>query len=93
MTMSLTEDKVSIQIFTKSTFLPGYIHDQMKGIVGIDITSIEAGGRELSSGKMSQNRNDEDYKAIVTELEKSNEEGELKVAQWMREHRNEVFHD
>ncbi|MCF8568036.1 FMN-binding negative transcriptional regulator [Alicyclobacillus tolerans] len=71
------------------TFTSGYIHQQMKGIVGfeVDITSIEA------SGKMSQNRNDRDYKAIVTELEKSNEDDELKVAQWMRERRNEVFHD
>lgn len=71
------------------TFTPGYIKDQMKGIVGfeIDITTVEA------SGKMSQNRNDRDYRTIVTELEKSNEEGELKVAKWMRDRRNEVFHD
>jgi transcriptional regulator len=69
------------------TFTPGYIHDQMKGIVGfeVEITSIEA------SGKMSQNRNDRDYKAIVTELEKSNEENELKVAKWMRNHRRYLF--
>jgi transcriptional regulator len=36
---------------------------------------------------MSQNRNDTDYKAIITELEKSNEQGEIQVAQWMREQR------
>lgn len=71
------------------TFTHGYIQDQMKGIVGfeIEITSIEA------SGKMSQNRNDRDYKAIVTELEQSKEEGERKVAEWMRDRRNEVFND
>lgn len=69
------------------TFTPGYIQDQMKGIVGfeIEITGVEA------SGKMSQNRNDRDYKAIVTELEKSDEEGETKVAEWMRNHRPRLF--
>ncbi|KPV42341.1 protease [Alicyclobacillus ferrooxydans] len=69
------------------TFTHGYIQQQMKGIVGfeIEITSIEA------SGKMSQNRNDRDYKAIVAELEKSNEEGELKVAKWMRGRRPQLF--
>lgn len=69
------------------TFTPGYIQGQMKGIVGfeIEITGVEA------SGKMSQNRNDRDYRAIVTELEKSDEEGETKVAEWMRNHRPHLF--
>lgn len=69
------------------TFTPGYIQDQMKGIVGfeIEVTSIEA------SGKMSQNRNDGDYQVIVEELEKSNEESEVKVAKWMRNRRSHLF--
>ena len=69
------------------TFTPGYIQKQMKGIVGfeIEITSIEA------SGKMSQNRTDKDYIAIVTELEKSPGDGEPKVAKWMRQRRPHLF--
>lgn len=69
------------------TFNPESLEKQMKGIVGfeIEITSIEA------AAKMSQNRNDTDYKSIVTELEKSNEQGDIQVAEWMREQRKELF--
>ncbi|QSO54642.1 FMN-binding negative transcriptional regulator [Alicyclobacillus curvatus] len=69
------------------TFTAGFIQNQMKGIVGfeIEITSIEA------SGKMSQNRNDRDYKTIVDQLEQSHDENELKVANWMRNHRPQLF--
>lgn len=68
---------------TWETFDPELLKSEMKGIVGfeIEITSIQA------AAKMSQNRNDTDYKAIITELEKSNEQGEIQVAQWMREQR------
>lgn len=68
---------------TWETFNPELLKSEMKGIVGfeIEITSIQA------ASKMSQNRNDTDYKAIITELEKSNEQGEIQVAQWMREQR------
>ncbi|WP_251026833.1 hypothetical protein [Bacillus sp. ISL-46] len=59
----------------------------MRGIVGfeIEITAIQA------AAKMSQNRSDADYKSIVAELEKSNEQGEIQVAQRMRERRNGPF--
>jgi len=59
----------------------------MKGIVGfeIEITSIEA------AAKMSQNRSDTDYKSIVAELEKSEDQEEIQVAQWMREKRKGLF--
>lgn len=69
------------------TFSPGFLHHQMKGIVTfeIEITSIQA------SGKMSQNRNDRDYKAIVTELEKLSEEDASRVAEWMRNRRPNLF--
>jgi transcriptional regulator len=69
------------------TFDPKLLEDEMKGIVGfkIDITSIEA------SAKMSQNRSDTDYKNIVTELEKSADQEETQVAQWMREKRKGLF--
>ena len=69
------------------TFTPGYIQNQIRGIIGfeIEITSIEA------AGKMSQNRNDADYKAIVAELEKLSEKDANKVAQWMRNRRPHLF--
>jgi transcriptional regulator len=40
---------------------------------------------------MSQNHSDTDYKNIVTELEKSDEQRETQVAQRMREQRKGVF--
>lgn len=69
------------------TFDPEFLKRQMKGIVGfeIEITSIQA------AAKMSQNRSDTEYKSIVAELEKSNEQGEIQVAQWMREKRKGIF--
>ncbi|MGC4376560.1 FMN-binding negative transcriptional regulator [Fictibacillus sp. Mic-4] len=69
------------------TFDPELLESEMKGIVGfeIEITDIQA------AAKMSQNRSDTDYKSIVAELEKSNEQGETQVARWMREKRKELF--
>ncbi|MFC7393791.1 FMN-binding negative transcriptional regulator [Scopulibacillus cellulosilyticus] len=69
------------------TFDPKLLESEMKGIVGfrIEITSIEA------AAKMSQNRKDTDYKRIVTELEKSDEQEEVQVAQWMRKQREGLF--
>lgn len=69
------------------TFNPELLESEMKGIVGfeIEITSIQA------AAKMSQNRNNTDYKSIVAELEKSNEQGDRQVAQWMREQRKGLF--
>ncbi|QRG70815.1 FMN-binding negative transcriptional regulator [Brevibacillus choshinensis] len=69
------------------TFDPELLESEMKGIVGfeIEITSIQA------AAKMSQNRNDTDYTSIVTELEKSDDQGEIQVAQWMREQRKGLF--
>lgn len=72
---------------TWETFDPELLKSEMKGIVGfeIEITSIQA------AAKMSQNRNDTDYKTIVGELEKSNEQEDVQVAQWMREQRKGLF--
>lgn len=69
------------------TFQPELLEREMKGIVGfeIEITSIQA------AAKMSQNRNNTDYKSIVGELEKSDEQGDIQVAQWMREQRKGLF--
>ncbi|MGG4491074.1 FMN-binding negative transcriptional regulator [Metabacillus idriensis] len=72
---------------TWDTFDPELLKSEMKGIVGleIEITSIQG------MAKMSQNRNETDYKLIVKELEKSHEQEEIQVAQWMREQRKELF--
>ena len=69
------------------TFDPKLLETEMKGIVGfkIEVTSIQA------AAKMSQNRSDTDYKNIVAELEKSDDQGETQVAQWMRVQRKSVF--
>ncbi|MED1948382.1 MULTISPECIES: FMN-binding negative transcriptional regulator [Brevibacillus] len=69
------------------TFDPELLEREMKGIVGfeIEITSIQG------AAKMSQNRNNTDYQSIVAKLEKSNDQGEIQVAQWMREQRKELF--
>nr|WP_286176806.1 FMN-binding negative transcriptional regulator [Lysinibacillus sp. SDF0063] len=69
------------------TFDPELLEREMKGIVGfeIEITSIQG------AAKMSQNRNNTDYQSIVTELEKSKDQEEIQVAQWMREQRKELF--
>jgi transcriptional regulator len=69
------------------TFDPKLLESEMKGIVGfkIEITSIQA------AAKMSQNRSDTDYKNIVKELEKSDDQGETQVAKWMRAQRKEEF--
>lgn len=69
------------------TFHPELLESEMRGIVGfeIEITSIQA------AAKMSQNRNNTDYQSIVAELEKSNNQGDIQVAKWMREQRKELF--
>lgn len=59
----------------------------MQGIVGFEIEITDIQG----SAKMSQNRNNTDYKSIVGELEKSNIQEENLVAEWLREQRKELF--
>ncbi|MCL6452116.1 MAG: FMN-binding negative transcriptional regulator [Alicyclobacillus sp.] len=63
------------------------LQGQMKGIVAfqIEITAIEG------SAKLSQNRNDRDYKTIVGKLEESGEENARHVAEWMRGRRPHLF--
>ena len=66
---------------------PNLLEMGIKGIVGfeMEMTSIQA------VAKMSQNRSDTDYQSIVVELEKSQEQGAMQVAKWMREHRKGLF--
>ena len=69
------------------TYTEGFLQDQMQGIVAfeIEITAIHG------AGKLSQNRNDRDYQAIVSALENLSDEDAHRVAQWMRHHRPHVF--
>jgi transcriptional regulator len=55
----------------------------MKGIVAfqIEVTKIEA------NYKLSQNRNDEDYRSVVAKLEAREDEMSRGVAEAMRENR------
>lgn len=51
----------------------------------IAITAIQA------AAKMSQNRDDTDYRSIVSELEHLSDADAQRVAQGMRQHRPHVF--
>ncbi len=56
------------------------VKTQMKGIIGfqIEVTKIEG------KWKLSQNRNEEDYKNVITELEKLNEYDSKVIAEEMK---------
>lgn len=57
-----------------------YAIQQMKGIVGIEMTIEKMEGK----WKLSQNRDKEDFKNIITELEKLNDENAKLVAEEMK---------
>lgn len=63
-----------------------FVQKEIKGVVGlaIDVTRIDAGY------KLSQNRNDEDHKNIVQQLGKRGDIDSVKVANAMREKREET---
>lgn len=65
----------------------GYVNDMVKGIAGleIDVTDI------YPVFKLSQNRDDESYKNIVTQLLKTNDTDAHKVAEEMKTRRPELF--
>ena len=69
------------------TFDPEFLEREIHGIVGMEIaiTAIQA------AAKMSQNRDDTDYRSIVSELEHLSDADAQRVAQWMRQHRPHVF--
>lgn len=60
-----------------------FVEKEMKGVVAfkLDVTRLEA------AYKLSQNRNDEDYKNIIIELERREDELSAGVAAAMRERR------
>ncbi|WP_293873274.1 FMN-binding negative transcriptional regulator [Flavobacterium sp.] len=72
-----SEKPVRIDDLSKKTML------QAKGIVSfeIEITSIEA------QKKLSQNRDDKNYQTIITELEKTNDNQAIAVADEMKKNR------
>ena len=59
-----------------------FVQKEMKGVVAfkLDVTRLEA------AYKLGQNRNDEDYKNIIIELEKRKDDLSAGVAAAMREH-------
>ena len=72
-----SEKPVSVTDLSKKTML------QAKGIVSfeIEITSIEA------QKKLSQNRDDKNYQTIISELEKTNDNQAIAVAEEMKKNR------
>ena len=72
-----SEKPVRVEDLSKKTML------QARGIVSfeIEITAIEA------KKKLSQNRDDKNYKNIITELEKTNDNQAIAVAEEMKKNR------
>jgi transcriptional regulator len=75
---SKSEKPVRVEGLSKKTML------QARGIVSfeIEITAIEA------KKKLSQNRDDKNYKTIISELEKTNDSQAIAVAEEMKKNRN-----
>lgn len=61
-----------------------YVEQQMKGIVGFEIAIDKIEGK----WKLSQNREEEDYKNVIAELEKLQEENARQVAEEMKKLKN-----
>lgn len=64
---------------------PDFVAKEMKGVFGfaVDVTRLEAGY------KLSQNRNDEDYRNIIHELDQREDDDSKKVARTMRRKRSQ----
>lgn len=62
-----------------------YVHAQIKGIVGFEV----AVNRIQGAYKLSQNRNDADYRNIIAELEKLNEHNATLIAAEMKKSRQQ----
>ena len=65
------------------TMSEGYLQSQIRGLVGIEISIEEV----QASAKLSQNRDDQNYKNIVNELEKSLYPLDQEVAEEMKKRR------
>jgi transcriptional regulator len=77
-------EKYSEHPSTIEALSPGYVKKEMLGIIGfqIDITRMEA------TYKLSQNRDDKNHQAVITQLEKRNDEQSKQVADAMRKNRS-----
>ena len=66
------------------TLDPKFLNKELKGIVGfkVKVEKIEA------SFKLSQNRNDDDYKSIINNLKNEKDVPAIEVADWMKKIRN-----
>jgi len=63
-----------------STMPPEMVNAQMKGILGFTIEVTEIKGK----WKLSQNRNDEDFKRVIAELQKLDEYDSKRIAEEMK---------
>lgn len=65
------------------TLDPTFLKQEMKGIVGfkVKVEKVEA------SFKLSQNRNNDDYKSITNNLKNENDVSAIEVANWMEKMR------
>lgn len=61
-----------------------YVHSQLKGVVGFEVRV----NRIQGAYKLSQNRNDADYRNIISELEKLNEANAALIAEEMKKMRH-----
>lgn len=66
--------------FTVESMPEDDLKKQMRGIVGFEIKITKIEGKK----KLSQNRNDEDYQNVISELEKRNDSHSHQIAKEMR---------
>ena len=77
-------EKHSEKPISMEKFTPSFLKHELQGLVGleIEISKIE------SAYKLSQNRDDKNYKVIINELEKREDAGSKDVASIMKKIRN-----
>jgi len=77
-------EKHSANPISMEKFTPSFLKHELQGLVGfeIEISKIE------SAYKLSQNRDEKNYKAIINELEKRGDAGSKEVAEEMKKIKN-----
>ncbi len=73
-------EKASVCPVSVEGMSPEFLKVEIRGIVGFEI-AIE---KMEASYKLSQNRDEENYRRVVDELEKRNEDGSSKIAEAMK---------
>ncbi|MCY7410720.1 MAG: FMN-binding negative transcriptional regulator [Chitinophagales bacterium] len=76
---AISENPVSVE-----TMPPEFVRKEMKGVVGFEIAIEKIEGK----WKLSQNRDDENYRNIILELEKLNNVNAALIAEEMKKMRN-----